>query len=163
MGLFNRRADKSTCEQKRQSEGWVQARRVMKARTFSRSTRGMLRYFQCAARLPGRLTCQQEPCVRSARAGLSLRAQRSQETCRPEKWRPPGSQQIVGATESTGGASGERISAACWWLRRSSSNHPSPTERVLESRQREPQLPERFNTLDAVVPRRVCSAGVECS
>ena len=99
----------------RQYEGRAQVWCVAKARTFLRSTRGLKRYSQRAARLPGRLTCQQEPCVRSARAGLSLRAQRLQETCRPEKWRPPGSQQIVGATESLGGASGEAISVA-WWV-----------------------------------------------
>ena len=99
----------------RQYEGRAQVWCVAKARTFLRSTRGLKRYSQRAARLPGRLTCQQEPCVRSARAGLSLRAQRSQETCRPEKWRPPGSQQIVGATESLRSASGKAISVA-WWV-----------------------------------------------
>ena len=57
-----------------QSEGKVQAWREAKARTFSGSTRGLLRYSHRAATLPGRLTRQQELRIRSSRQRPSRRA-----------------------------------------------------------------------------------------
>ena len=53
-------------ERERQSEGWVRAWRMAQARTFSRSTRGFMRYSQGAATLPARHTATHRLNVASA-------------------------------------------------------------------------------------------------
>ena len=50
-----------------QYEGWVQAWRAVKARTFSRSTRGLSACSRRSATLPGRHTAEQEPRKQSCR------------------------------------------------------------------------------------------------
>ena len=83
--------------------------------------------------------------------------------CRPEKRPRPGSQVIIGATESVEGASGHGSYAACWWLRQSPSNHPSHGLRILESWRRETKLRDRLITLDAVRTSCVWCGGVAYS
>ena len=53
---WERVSGRAPSEGERQSEGWAQAWRMAKARTFSRRTRGFMRYSQCAAALSARHT-----------------------------------------------------------------------------------------------------------
>ena len=59
VGPSNRRVEKCACQPMRHGEGWVQVRRVAKARTFSRSTSGSYSNSQRAAALPGRHSVEQ--------------------------------------------------------------------------------------------------------
>ena len=76
---------KDTCEGKRQSQGRVHVWRVANARTFSRSTRGLVRYSQRAATLPARHTTFAGAACRHAQMRIRPGHQKSQEDGRGHK------------------------------------------------------------------------------
>ena len=161
--VWERSSQMGTHKLMRQCEGKVQVWRVAKARTFSRSTMGLKRYSQRAATLRGRHTCEQEPRTRSSRRGHRLRAQGVSQSAPHVRWPDLSWPLMIASGLGHKGRIGVALPQLQWGGRSGGLNHPSPAERVLESRQRETKLPERLNTLDAVAAHRVCSARVKRS